>query len=170
MVASGEQTGQALRPIDDRVLREGDVVMLYVAAEAQRYWAEAARTFVIGHASDSMRRLASQGAAALAALRDAARPGAQASGAATAAQNALGDPAFRQSALAYGFGNGIGLDADEAPVIAPGSAGVIEDNSALAIRAIGHPGGVGYATAETILIVDGKVERLIEPAELIEIS
>jgi Xaa-Pro aminopeptidase len=170
MAASGEQAGQALRPVDDRVLRAGDVVMLYVAAETQRYWAEAARTFVLGRASDSLRRLALQGTAALAVLRDVAKPGTQAGAAAIAAQNVLGDPAFRKSALAYGFGNGVGLDAEEAPMIAPGAAGVIEDHSALAIRAIGHFGSLGYAAAETILVVDGKVERLIEPAELIEIS
>jgi Xaa-Pro aminopeptidase len=170
MAASGEQTGQALRPIDDRILQAGDIVMLYVAAEVQRYWAEAARTFVIGRANDAVRRLALQGTAALAVLRDVAKPGAQVGAAAVAAQNVLGDPAFRKSALAYGFGNGIGLDTDEAPLIAPGATGVINDNAALAIRAMGHFGGIGYAAGETILIVEGKVERLIEPAELVEIT
>ena len=57
MVASGEQAGIALRPPDDRVLAKGDTVMLFIAAEVQRYWAEAARTFVLGPPAPALREL-----------------------------------------------------------------------------------------------------------------
>jgi len=37
--------GWAFRPIDDLAINAGDRVILYVAVEFERYWAEAMRTF-----------------------------------------------------------------------------------------------------------------------------
>src|SRR5262249_7583710 len=47
LIASGPRAGRALRPADDRALAAGDTVLLYLAAEYQRYWAEAGQTFVV---------------------------------------------------------------------------------------------------------------------------
>jgi Xaa-Pro aminopeptidase len=168
MVASGEQTGVSMRPADDRVLKAGDIVMLYVAAEVQRYWAEGARTFVLGTASDAMRNLAASGSGALASMRDAIRSGVTAQTIAQAADRVLGDEKLRRAAQAYGYGNGIGLDAEEAPMIAQDFSDAIANNAALALRMIGHAQGLGIAIGETILVRDGKVERLIDTPDLVE--
>jgi Xaa-Pro aminopeptidase len=168
MISSGEQAGVSLRPADDRTLKPGDTVLLYVAAEVQRYWAEGARTFVLGPASDEMRRLAASGAQALAAMREAAHTGAAAQAIAQAADSRLCDEALRVSARAYGYGNGIGLDAEEAPLVAPDVADVVANNAALALRVIGHTQGLGIALGETVLVGDGKIERLIDTPDLVE--
>jgi Xaa-Pro aminopeptidase len=168
MVASGKQTGLSMRPADDRVLTAGDMVMLYVAAEVQRYWAEGARTFVLGTASDAMRDLAARCSGALASMRDAIRPGVAAQTLAQAADRALGDEKLRTAARAYGYGNGIGLDAEEAPMIAPDCSDAIANNAALALQMIGPAQGMGIAIGETILVRDGNVERLIDTPDLVE--
>ena len=168
MAASGEQTGLSMRPLDSRILKAGDSIMVYVAAEVQRYWAEAARTFVLGAASDAQRALATQADAALAAMRNAASKGAPVKSLADAAEKALADPALLASARSYGFGNGVGLDLDETPYVTSESTLTIADNSTLALRIIGHANGLGIAAGETILVRSGQTERLIASPSLVE--
>ena len=116
MVAAGEQAGVSLRPADDRALRAGDSVLLYVAAEAQRYWAEGARTYVLGAASEAQKRLVAQAEQALTMMRANMALGAGAATIAKMGEMTLTDAALRASARGYGLGNGIGLDAAQAPV------------------------------------------------------
>jgi Xaa-Pro aminopeptidase len=168
LCAGGPQTGIALRPPDDRVLQSGDVVMLYVAAEVQRYWAEAARTFVLGRARPELRVLADRCAEALAAMHAAAQIGAPAARLAEAAEAALADTALTLAARSYGFGNGIGLDAEETPVIRSENSGTLAKDSALALRVIAHADGMGVALGESIFVADGKTEQLIAPSPLVE--
>ena len=59
-----------------QMLQPGSTVMIYIAGEVQRYWAEGVRTFVLRRCSPEQRALASQAAAALAAMHKAAVPGA----------------------------------------------------------------------------------------------
>ncbi len=168
MAASGEQAGQSLRPADDRVLKSGDSALVYLAVEAQRYWAEGARTFVVGRASDEVRGLFARGERATNAMRVATRAGATGGGIALAAQSALGGGALAASAAGYGFGNGVGLDENEYPLIAAGSAETLADSAAVALRALGHEGGLGVALAETLLVRGASVESLTGAPGLIE--
>ena len=68
----------------------------------------------------------------------------------------------------YGFGNGVGLDENEYPLIAAGSAETLADSAAVALRALGHEGGLGVALAETLLVRGASVESLTGAPGLIE--
>ena len=168
MVAGGEQTGASLRPADDRVLKQGDAILLYVAAETQRYWAEGARTFVLGAASEAQRRLAANAETALAAMRAAIKPGVTAASIARAGEDTLANDVLRASARGYGFGDGIGLDLAEAPSFTSDESMV--EASTFALRVIAHADGMGVALGETIILRDGAIERLIEAPGLVERS
>lgn len=163
MCAGGAQCGVALRPLEDRVVRDGDVVMIYVAAEVQRYWAEEARTFVVGVASPAMRNLAARARAAHDAMAAAARPGVACARVAEAAERALEAAHLVDSARGYGFGCGIGFDAEETPAIARGSHDVVSPRSALALRVIVHEDGIGVALAGTLHLRDGEATRFGGP-------
>lgn len=166
LVASGPQTGVALRPADDRVLQSGDVVMLFVAAEIQRYWAEGARSYVLGAPSAELRNLAAKVTDALGAARSKARPGiavGEIHGAAAAALDGLANSADR-----YGFGHGIGLDADEAPIIAAGSAQKLLPDSTLGLHLIVHAGAIGLAVGQTIVARGDHCEGLNDAVALVE--
>ncbi len=168
MVASGEQTGQSLRPGDDRMLQNGDVIQIYLAVEAQRYWAEGARTFVIGKAGDAIRAAHARANAAMRVMQMAFRSEVTGSEIASAGLATLGDAELMKSAGGYGLGNGVGLDADEFPRIEVGSPDMIADHSTLALRLIGHANGTGIALAETLLWSGGKVESLTGATTLTE--
>lgn len=167
MVASGPQAGIALRPVDDRVLASGDVVVLSMAVQAQRYWAETARTFVLGRAPAALSALHASAAAALEAMRAAAHSGAAISGIAMAAEAALRNPALAASARGYGFANGIGLDVEEALTA---DAAVIASEATLALRAILHGDGCGVAVAQTVVARPGDCAAFNGMPTLIEID
>ena len=157
MQAAGRHASIALRPLEDHELREGEVVMVYLAAEVQRYWAEEARTFVLGAASANMRRLADRATAALDAMTDLAAAGVAVDQIARAADAALETDHLRLSACGYGYGSGIGLDAGEAPCITGESGDLLPARAALALRVVAHETGAGIALARTLhLRDDGK--------------
>jgi Xaa-Pro aminopeptidase len=168
LIAGGAQCGRSLRPADDTLLQRDDEVIVYAAAETQRYWAEAARTFVLGRANPAQQSLAARARAALAAMQAAVMPGLPVADLHARAEAALTDAELRASASAYGYGHGIGLDAEEAPYVLAESEERIDEGAALALRVIGHSGGQGIALGQMIMAGAGGAEALIEAPGLIE--
>lgn len=148
LIASGPQTGISLRPVDDRVLAAGDPVLVYVAVQYQRYWAEAARTYVLGQPQPALAALHAKAQAALDAMARSSRADTQIGSIAASARTALGDA--HASAASYGLGNGIGLDINEAPLITGASGARYADGSVVALRVMAHAGGHGVALARTL--------------------
>lgn len=166
LVACGEQAGRALRPPHDHTLASGDSVLIFLAVQNQRYWGEAARTFSIGPASAQAQALYARCADALAAMRAACKPGAQARDLAAAANAALGEAAA--SAGAYGLGGAIGLDHEEGARLTTTSAARIVAGETLALRVIAHHKGAGAALAQTIQVTQSGAEPLNDaPASII---
>lgn len=127
-----------LRPAYDAPIPAGVPVCLLAAAEVQRYWSEAARTYN----GDSA--LASQAVDAMAA---AAGPGATAGAVADTARQVLSSATgwTTTSADDYGLGNGIGLDLEEPPIIQPSSAETLVAGATLALR-VALPGSIAGQT------------------------
>ncbi|MGA2395855.1 MAG: M24 family metallopeptidase [Candidatus Lustribacter sp.] len=159
MVAAGSAAGVALRPPDERILREGDTVLLYLQCEVQRYWSQASRTFVLGRASDAQAALTGHAEAALAAMIAHVRGGAPVAAVAGAAKAALGDELFAV-AQEYGLGSGIGLDAHEPPKIALDSPETIPADGALSLHVVLHEDGDGAIAGCTVLVRNGVATRL----------
>jgi Xaa-Pro dipeptidase len=168
LVASGPQAGISLRPVDDRVLAAGDTVVVSMMVQFQRYWAETARTFVLGKASPQLSALYGKAKSAVEALRAAARAGLDASLIAGAAEKSLQDATLAKAAATYGFGHGIGLDLEEGPQLA-GGKGNLSSQATLALRTILHANGQGVAVAQTVLVQTNNVMFLNEIPALVEI-
>ncbi len=130
-----------LRPAGDTAVPSGQSVSLFAAAEVQRYWAEGGRTYG-GSAT-----LAQQ---ALDAMAAAAKPGGTAGAVAAAARAVLSSATGWENTSAdeYGLGHGIGLDQEEPPVIAPGSAERVAEGVALALH-VALPGSIAGTTLIT---------------------
>lgn len=153
LVASGAQTGVSLRPVDDRTLVAGDEVLLYCAVQHQRYWGEAAQMLVLGDATDVQRELQARAENALDAMMRVAVPGAATGALVQAAQMQLG--AALDGALVYGLGHGIGLDAEESPVIKAEAADKLQDGDTLALRVVLHGADSGAIVARTVQVRSG---------------
>lgn len=161
--------GGSLRPVDDRVLAGGDVLTIYMTLEAQRYWAESARTFVLGRADGQLRDLFGRGKQAMDAMAAKTRAGTNAADLARAARTALGDDALYRVAQSYGLGNGIGLDCEEGPLIGETEGAVLAENAIVTTRVIAHSAGRGIALSQTLVARAQASEAIFSPAELIEI-
>jgi Xaa-Pro aminopeptidase len=170
LVAAGADCGIALAPASDKPLGAGDSVMLFVRAQVHRYWAEAARTFVLGPAPAPLREMAGRAQDALEAMRRAAQPGASAASVFQAGDHALADDVLRAGARRYGYGGGIGLDAEEAPVLDVQETCAIAEHSALALRVISHGAGMGVAAGGVVLAGHGGAQSLVEGPALIEVQ
>jgi Xaa-Pro dipeptidase len=167
LVASGPQTAIGLRPVDDRALVAGDPIVISVAVESQRYWAEAARTFVLGKVSGELRALHAAAADALKAMRMATRAGATTRNIAAAAEKSLGDA--KVSPASYGFGHGIGLDAEELPIIHTGGKESVARDATMALRVILPGKRCGVAVAQTVVAEADGCRPLNDAAPLIEL-
>jgi Xaa-Pro aminopeptidase len=152
LAASGPQSGISLRPPDDRILEEGDSVLVHFAVECQRYWAEVARTYVAGRGNEPVHRLHAKAEAALTAMEGAATAGSTIGAIAAAARDAIGDADLAARAEAYGFAHGIGLDAEEFPLIGSHDDTPISAGTTLALRVILHEEGSGAAAGKTVLV------------------
>ncbi|HUQ52518.1 MAG TPA: aminopeptidase P family N-terminal domain-containing protein [Gammaproteobacteria bacterium] len=118
--------GPELRPFEGRLDGRHGPLRLWVAAQYQGYWAEAAATSPAPKTSAASK--------AVAAMLGAARTGATTGEVATAAVAAL-SPVEAQAALEYGLGGTIGLAHDEGVRIRPGGTERLVEGSVLALRA-----------------------------------
>ena len=164
MVASGPQAEISLRPVDDRVLMPGDTIILSMMTQAQRYWGETARTFVLGAVPQALSAVYKSATDGIAAMCSTILPGIRGTDIAQAAERALGGSG--KSAAAYGFMNGIGLDADEALDLADG---VVKEGTTLALRVILHGDGQGAAVAQTVRVGPNGCTPLNAESALIKI-
>jgi len=141
------------------------VVLLHVAAEYQRYWAEGGQTFVLGAADADTRALADAARRAVAAMTAAARPGAPAGALADAALATLKGVqpllSTQHSALSthYGLAHGIGLDVEEPPAARPGENTPLVEGSVLALHVVLHGRDGRGALAEQTIVLDGSGAR-----------
>ena len=148
LIATGAHVTQALRPVDDSTPKDGDTVLIYCAVQNQRYWGEAAQTYVIGHASDTLKALHARAIGALDAMAAQIKPGAPARDIANIAANLLADD--YQIAANYGLGGGIGLDASEGFSISLQETSAIDANATIALRVILHRPDGGVAVTRSL--------------------
>lgn len=153
MVGRSSGKGWYLRPAEKEAVRPGETVAFFLAAEFERYWAEAARTFRLengafvpaGEGLEAVYREAS-GLVKAGMTADALH------GAIVKAAKAKGfDPIFD-----YGLGNGVGLSPEERPLIAAGDATRLAEGMALALWLVVRDKGMGgLMTGQTLLVTAG---------------
>ena len=150
LVSASPDGRTPLRPVHDHTIAAGDIVLVYLAVQNQRYWAEGARTFSIGAPQPSAIEAYARCKEALGAMREACRPDAAVADIESAGRAALGD--FADSAMLYGIGGGIGLDQAEGPQITPGADARLQMGQTLALRVIAHGPAGGAAMGETLRV------------------
>jgi len=144
-----------LRPFEGRLDGRHLPLRIWVAAQYQGYWAEAAATWpapVTNYADEAVR-----------AMQAAAVSGAAARDVAAAGLAVLPVDTAR-SALAYGLGETLGLALGEGVTISPDSAEHLTDGTVLALRCIAH--GAEPAIASRVVIVAPGGARTLDPLHL----
>lgn len=151
LAGGGGAHGRELRPPDETLIDAAQAIPLFLACEVQRCWAEAATTLHLnGSHSPAEAGLAQSAERALNAMLETLAPQARAGDVWSAAMATL-EPPLRESASIYGLGHGIGLDALEAPEIAPGENATFEPCAGVALHVVLRTATGAAATGTTLV-------------------
>jgi Xaa-Pro dipeptidase len=126
IVSFGEDTSLPHGGEGDRVLAQGDVVLIDTGTRIDGYSSDITRTYVFGEASPDVRRVWEAEKRAQAAAFEAARPGVPCEAVDAAARRSLEadgfGPGYSLPGLPHRTGHGIGLDIHEGPYLVKGDA------------------------------------------------
>ena len=170
-VNSGIRSGWLHGTASDKVIENGDLVVLDLVPRYKGYCANLCRTFVVGPPSAKQMEMFQTYKDAQAAGKDALRPGAKMRDIDAAAKKVYAENGYEEFYVA-GISHSIGLSFEEtpAPTIHPGDAGIqICDGMTVTV---GHPvlsvpGTGGVRLEDTFHISEGKAHPLtVFPSEL----
>jgi Xaa-Pro dipeptidase len=164
-VATGAAAG--LCGPSDRIVSEGDVIRADVAATFRGYHSDLGRSFAIGQPTQQQLDLYRAARHALEVAIDAVAVGATVASVFEAGLSAWHDAGYPQ-VRRHHIGHGIGLQAHEAPMIAPGSTALLTPGMVLAVEVPYYVFGVGGFAPEDIVVVqeDGCERFTVAPPEL----
>ena len=172
IVGSGPNGADPHHEVSDRVIEEGDVVVVDIGgAVPSGYNSDSTRTYVVGGPDpEAAARIAVLVRAQQAAV-DAVRPGATAAEVDAAARSVLAEAGLGEAFL-HRTGHGIGVSVHEEPYIAPGNDLVLREGMAFSIEPGIYFAGAWGARIEDIVVVtaDGGERLNVAPHELVSVG
>ena len=154
--------GWSLRPSQNDPLETGQVVVIYLAAAYEHYWAEAASTYVVG--DDALAPHGHEaGSRILNTLRQSLATGERAAEYYRKALKEIEGPGL-SLVDDYGLMQGIGLSLEEAPFFGENAEGAIEPGMCFSIRLPLKDEKTGTVmTGTTVAVTENGIEDLIRP-------
>ena len=116
--------------IQPQIIKEGSIVLIDDGCEVEGYQSDISRTFVVGKATDKMKRVFDTVQKAQKAALDAARPGVPCEAVDAAARKVVDDAGFGPgyAHFTHRVGHGIGMDGHEWPYLVKGNKQALEAN------------------------------------------
>ncbi|HLJ66588.1 MAG TPA: Xaa-Pro peptidase family protein [Chloroflexota bacterium] len=166
-VSSGPNTASPHHLTGDRVVEEGDAVMLDFGGALDGYQADITRTVHVGPAPADFVRVYEVVRRAQQAGVDAVRPGVAAQDVDSAARSVIEGDGYGEY-FTHRTGHGIGLDTHEEPYIVSGNTLELEPGMTFSVEpGVYLPGRFGVRIEDIVAVTDGGVRRLNEaPREL----
>ena len=155
----------------DRIVQEGDLVLVDAGAKVAQYCSDCTRTFAVGEVSDSLREIYEVTRRAQQAGVEAVGPGATGRDADAAARAVIAEAGYGEN-FGHGLGHGIGLLVHEAPNLRPESTDALAAGNVVTVEPGIYLSGVGGVRIEDLVFVtDGGCEVLTSfPKELLTVS
>lgn len=172
IVGSGPNGADPHHEVSDRVIEEGDVVVVDIGgAVPSGYNSDSTRTYVVGTPDPAAAERIAVLVRAQQAAVDAVRPGVTAAEVDAAARTVLADAGLGEAFL-HRTGHGIGVSVHEEPYIAPGNDLVLREGMAFSIEPGIYFAGSWGARIEDIVIVtaDGGERLNVAPHELTSVG
>jgi Xaa-Pro aminopeptidase len=170
-IAAGQTAASPHAVSGDRVVEQGDLVLVDAGARVDGYCSDCTRTFAVGEISDSLQEIYELTRLAQQAGLDAVRPGATGREADAAARAVIADAGYGES-FGHGLGHGIGLLVHEAPNLRPESTDVLAAGNVVTVEPGIYLSGVGGVRIEDLVVVteDGCDALTTFPKELMTVS
>jgi Xaa-Pro aminopeptidase len=160
IVASGPNAALPHAVPGERVVGEGETVIVDASPMVDGYCCDCTRTFATGELPDELRRAYDVAQGAQAAGLDAIRAGTATRDADGAARRVIDDAGFGE-AFGHGLGHGVGLLVHELPYLNPESEDSLSARQVVTCEPGIYLGGLGGIRIEDLVVVaDGACEVL----------
>lgn len=167
IVSFGENSANPHASPGDRVLKEGDLVLIDWGAAYQGYFSDITRVFAMGDVQPELEKIAQFVAEANAAARQAVKPGIPASAVDQAARQVITQAGYGEFFI-HRTGHGLGREAHEEPYISQYDETVLEPGMTFTIEpGIYLPNRGGVRIEDDILVTEDGCRSLTrQPREL----
>ena len=155
----------------DRVVEEGELVLVDAGAKLDGYCSDCTRTFAVGEVSSSLREVYAIVRQAQQAGVDAVRAGAAGRDVDAAARAVIADAGYGES-FGHGLGHGIGLLVHEAPALRPETDEVLAASNVVTVEPGIYLSGVCGVRIEDLVFVTDEGCRVLTtfPKELVTVG
>jgi len=165
---SGERTLEIGGPPSERKFRAGDCVLLDLQALYKNYWADGARTYVVGTQNQEQERIFTTILHAKRKGEELLRPGTSCKDVYYAVGREI-EKAGYGGLFPHHAGHGLGLEVQESPFIIPGSKERLETNDVITLEpGIYHPKAGGFRDEDTYIITRDSYEKITAPVSKLE--
>jgi Xaa-Pro aminopeptidase len=166
-VAAGPTAASPHAMPGERVVQEGEFVLVDAGATVDGYCSDCTRTFAVGDVSDSLQELYQVVLRAQLAGVEAVRAGVDGREVDAAARAVIADAGYGEN-FGHGLGHGLGLLVHEAPVLRPESQDVLEAGNVVTVEpGIYLSGLAGVRIEDLVAVTEEGVEVLSRfPKEL----
>jgi Xaa-Pro aminopeptidase len=166
-VAAGPTAASPHAVPGDRVVQEGDLVLVDAGAVVDDYCSDCTRTFAVGDVSDTLREVYELVRRAQRAGLDAVRAGVSGREADAAARTVIADAGHGES-FGHGLGHGLGLLVHEAPALRPEAEDLLAAGNVVTVEPGIYLSGVaGIRIEDLVVVTDDGCEVLTSfPKEL----
>jgi Xaa-Pro aminopeptidase len=170
-IAAGPTAASPHAVPGDRVVEEGELVLVDAGAMLEGYCSDCTRTFAVGDVSDSLRQAYEHVRRAQQAGLDAVRAGVPGRDADAAARAVITEAGYGEN-FGHGLGHGLGLLVHEAPVLRPESEDVLVAGNVVTVEPGIYLSGVaGIRIEDLVVVTDDGCEVLTSfPKELISVN
>jgi Xaa-Pro aminopeptidase len=151
-IAAGPTAASPHAEPGERVVQEGDLVLVDAGAKLDGYCADCTRTFAVGDVSDSLREVYELVRQAQEAGVEAVRAGAPGRDVDAVTRAVITDAGYGEN-FGHGLGHGVGLLVHEAPALRPESEDVLATGNVVTVEPGIYLSGVAGIRIEDLVVV-----------------
>jgi Xaa-Pro aminopeptidase len=151
-IAAGPTAASPHAEPGERVVQEGDLVLVDAGARLDGYCSDCTRTFAVGQVSDALRDVYELVRQAQEVGVDAVRGGASGRDVDAAARAGITDAGYGEN-FGHGLGHGVGLLVHEAPALRPKSEDVLAAGNVVTVEPGIYLSGVAGIRIEDLVVV-----------------
>jgi Xaa-Pro aminopeptidase len=160
IVASGACSAFPHGGCSNRVIRDGDLVVVDIGAAYKWYCSDMTRTLTAGKASEKQKRLYGIVRRAQDRAFEALKPGVKARDVDAAARQTIADAGYSEY-FVHGLGHGVGLEVHEPPTLSPDSEDVLAAGNMVTVEpGVYLVGYGGIRIEDTVLVGRDGTEKL----------
>jgi Xaa-Pro dipeptidase len=160
IVASGYNGAYPHGIFSEKIIQEGDLVIVDLGAIYKNYRSDITRTFMAGKASDKQTRIYQTVKSAQQKAYETIKQGVLTGEVDWAARRVIEEAGFGKF-FVHNLGHGVGLEIHEAPTLSPDSKDILERGNVVTIEpGIYVPGFGGVRIEDTVLVTKSGAEKL----------